>query len=193
MSKRSFCVQRQRLALLAACLGLSGLPAVQAHPDKLERQLLTHFATGTHQPEGGILRDLTHNASARIAGAPIWTNIGPAQGILLNGFTDYLVIADSPAAAEKILPQKDFSVTAWVLLNEPREDGGIIGLAQDNGDFEKGWFLGYNRKSFTFTLSTKKADDGNGKLTRLVSKAGVSPGQWQHVGATYDGETMRCM
>ena len=175
----------------ALFLFCSAIIPLQAHPDKVERELLTHFATGSHQPENGALEDLTHRLSARIMGAPVWTNIGPAQGIFLNGFTDYLLLAESPAAAAKVLPKKDFSVTAWVLLNETREDGGIIGLAQDNGDFEKGWFLGYNRRGFTFTLSTKGADDGNGKLTRLVSNVPVSAGQWQHVVATYDAATMR--
>lgn len=177
-------------ALLVAA-AIAGAAPLQAHPDKIETQLLVHFATGTHQPENGLWQDLTHNASAEIKGAPVWTNIGPAQAVLLNGFKDYLVIADSPAAAEKLLPKKEISVAAWVLLNDTRDDGGIIGFAQDNGDFEKGWNLGYNRQSFTFTLASKGSDDGNGKLTRVASKSRIAIGQWRHVAATYDGAAMR--
>lgn len=179
-----------RAAQALAALSLAGTQLL-AHPDKVERQLLTHFATGTHQPEQGVWQDLTHQASARLQGNPAWTNIGPAQAVVFNGFKDFLVVADSPALAEKILPAKDFSVTAWVMLNDTREDGGITGLAQDNGDFEKGWFLGYNRQNFTFTLSTKGADDGNGRLTKISSKSKIGAGQWQHLAATYDGQVMR--
>lgn len=76
-----------------------------AHLDKVERDLVTHFATGAHAPEGGVWQDLTHNASARLVGAPVWTDIGPAQAVALGGGSDYLVLADSPAEAEKILPR----------------------------------------------------------------------------------------
>lgn len=178
---------RWGLVLALAAWGGEGL----AHPDKVERDLVTHFATGAHAPEGGVWQDLTHNASARLVGAPVWTDIGPAQAVALGGGGDYLVLADSPAGAEKILPREAFSVAAWVMINEPREDGGIIGLAQDNADFEKGWVLGYNGRHFTFTLSTKGTDDGNGRLTRLVGRSEIAVGRWSHVAATFDGKTMR--
>lgn len=183
--------KRLLLPVFIGCLTFQAPVPVHAHPDKVEQQLLTHFATGSHQPANGSWEDMTHNLTARIIGAPVWTNIGSAQGVVFNGFTDYLVLADSPSAAAKVLPQKEFSVAAWALLNDTREDGGIIGLAQDNGDFEKGWVLGYNRKAFSFTLSTKKTDDGNGKLTRLAAKSPITLGVWHHVAATYDGATMR--
>src|SRR5687767_14126097 len=166
MMRNLFDADRFVLPVIFIWLVLSATIPLRGHPDKVERQLLSHFASGSHQPENGMFEDLTHSLASRIMGAPVWTNLGPAQGILLNGLTDYLVLADSPAAARNVLPTKEFSVTAWALLNETRDDGGIIGLAQDNGDYEKGWFLGYNRRSFTFTLATKGTDDGDGKLTR---------------------------
>lgn len=184
-------IKRLLLPVFIGCLTFQASVSLHAHPDKVEQQLLTHFATGSHQPANGSWEDMTHNLTARIVGAPIWTNIGSAQGVVFNGFTDYLVLADSPSAAAKVLPQKEFSVAAWALLNDTREDGGIISLAQDNGDFEKGWVLGYNRKAFSFTLATKNADDGNGKQTRLAAKSPITLGVWHHVAATYDGATMR--
>src|SRR5690606_15674595 len=80
------------LGFLALGLGIS----LYAHPDKVERQLLTHFATGVHRPAAGVWEDITHRATAKMSGAPIWTNLGPAQAVALNGVTDYFVVAESP-------------------------------------------------------------------------------------------------
>src|SRR5687767_211014 len=89
---------RVLLTSLALCI----VTQIHAHPDKVERQLLTHFATGVHQPADGKWQDLSHKATAQIIGSPVWTNIGPAQAVLLNGVTDYLVISESPQAASEI-------------------------------------------------------------------------------------------
>ncbi|MCZ7636171.1 MAG: metallophosphoesterase [Verrucomicrobia bacterium] len=76
-------------------------------------------------------------------------------------------------------------------MNETHPDGGLLGFVQDNGDYEKGWMLGYDRRNFTLMLSTTGADDGNGNLTRLRGKTPIETGRWHYVAATYDGATMR--
>ena len=162
-----------------------------AHPDKVEDRLLFHFATGVHPIENGEWSDLTHRLKARVQGAPLLTNVGPAQALVFNGYTDWLLAAESREVAEPVLPKKEFSVSAWVNLNETHADGGIAGFIQDNGSFEKGWALGYTAKAFSFLLSTKGADDGDGKLTRLTGKTPIKLGRWHYVVATYDGATMR--
>ncbi len=79
----------------------------------------------------------------------------------------------------------------WVLVNDTHPDGGIAGFLQDNGSYEKGWLLGYGNRGFSFILSTTGADDGDGALTRINSRAQLEVGRWHHVAATYDGTTMR--
>lgn len=177
--------------LSLACIATLCTLNLQAHPDRVERGLLTHFATGSHKIENGRWEDLTHKAVATVKGAPSLINIGTAQALSFNGDGDYLLLADSYEAAKSLLPVKEFSVSAWVFLNEPDNDGGIIGFIQDNGDYEKGWVLGYNKETFTFTLCSKGADDGNGKLTALKGKTKMRLGQWHNVTGTYDGTTMR--
>jgi hypothetical protein len=162
-----------------------------AHPDKIEDRLLLHFATGVHPIENGQWPDLTHRFTARVQGEPQLANIGPAQGLALNGFTDWLLVAPDRATATPALPARELSVTAWVLLNDTHPDGGIVGFVQDNGDYEKGWMLGFDRRAFTFIVSSTGADDGNGNLTRLAAKTPLEPGRWHYVAATYDGATMR--
>lgn len=177
--------------ILAVCLFLEAASVLSAHEDKDERGLLTHFATGTHNPENGLWEDLTHHAKAKIAGAPVFTNLGPAQVLTFNGVTDYLTIAETPADAEKLLPKKEMSVTAWVFLDDPDSHGGILGLIQDRRGVQEGWHLGYQNGRIHFILSSAGADDGDGKHTRLIGGTAITPGRWHFIVAEYDGTTMR--
>lgn len=179
-----------RWLLLAGLASIVALTAL-AHPDKVEDRLLLHFATGVHPIANAEWPDLTHRLTARVQGNPILTNIGPAQPLLFNGSSDWLVVAPDRATADPALPKKELSAAVWVLLNETHPDGGIVGFLQDNGDFEKGWLLGYNRNTFSLSLATTGADDGNGQLTRVNGKTSIEPGRWHYVVGTYDGARMR--
>ncbi|MFN9877099.1 MAG: LamG domain-containing protein, partial [Planctomycetota bacterium] len=89
------------------------------------------------------------------------------------------------------LPTKDFTVSAWVVIDQPEEWGGFAGVIQDNGDAESGWILGYNQDVFTFSLATKGANDGDGKMTYLNGKTKFEPGKFYHVVGVYDGQQMQ--
>ena len=94
--------------------------------------------------------------------------------------------------SKKRLPVKDFTISAWVSIEEPLRWGGIIGCVQDDTDIEYGWVLGYNETQFTFGLSTTGADDGDGRLTYVHSDSKTyGYGTWHYVVATYDGESLR--
>jgi hypothetical protein len=182
-------LQRLPLGVLAAAALIA--PGAIAHPDKIEDRLLTHFATGTHPVENGVWPDVTHRLEAKVMGAPVLTNLGPALALTFNGASDWLLVAPTVDAARPVLPVREFSVAAWVMVDETQNDGGILGLIQDNGDFEKGWLLGYNRRTFSFALASVGSDDGNGLLTTLRGKTPVPLERWAHVVGTYDGKTMR--
>ncbi len=180
-----------RSTLLAVVLLLLATPKIAAHPDKIEDRLMFHFATGVHQPADGRWPDLTHRLEARIQGAPVITNLGPASAMVFDGYGDWLELAGTLEAARPFLPTNAFSAAAWVLLEETVADGGIVGLIQDNGPYEKGWVLGYNRTTFSFSLSTQGADDGDGRLTMVGGRTPIVRGQWYHVVGSYDGSRMR--
>ncbi|MFP6739550.1 MAG: LamG-like jellyroll fold domain-containing protein [Planctomycetota bacterium] len=82
------------------------------------------------------------------------------------------------------LPQRELTAEAWVAVNEGTTWGGILGYMQDNGDFEKGWVLGYDDSHFSMALSS-------GRLTYLSGDTQFEAGTWYHVAGTYDGETLR--
>ncbi|HVY71629.1 MAG TPA: LamG-like jellyroll fold domain-containing protein, partial [Verrucomicrobiae bacterium] len=179
--------------ILVTFFSLAAAIHLFAHEDKVERDLLTHFATGTHLPENGQWEDLTHKIKARINGSPVFTNLGPAQVLVFDGVSDYLTIAETPAGAANVLPKKEMTVTAWVFLDDPASAGGIIGLIQDRRGVQKGWHLGYEKGRVHFILSSTGADDGDGKHTRLIGGTPLTPGRWHYIVALYDGKTMRLL
>lgn len=179
------------MRLFLALLLLLAAPRLLAHADRIEDRLLLHFATGVHPIEGGVWRDLTGRLPAAVQGAPVLTNVGPAQGLLLDGHRDWLLVAPSLEAARPGLPTNHFSASAWVLLHDTHRDGGVVGFVQDNGDYERGWVLGYNRRSFTLRLATDGLEPAKVRLTTLAGRTPIEPGRWHHVAATYDGTTMR--
>jgi hypothetical protein len=110
------------------------LPVANAHPDKVEDRLLLHFATGVHPIENGAWPDLTHKLTAKVQGEPKLANIGPAQALNFNGFTDWLLVASDRATAQPALPKQQFSVAAWVVVNETHADGGLAIKADKQQD-----------------------------------------------------------
>lgn len=89
------------------------------------------------------------------------------------------------------LPEANLTVAAWVSVDEPKDWGGIVGKIQDNGDFEKGWLLGYRKDRFSFALASEGADDGDGQLTYLTADKPFEKGRLYHVVGVYDGATMQ--
>ncbi len=126
--------------------------------------------------------------------------VSDAHGQLEGTISGELVLDDQPAALvlngegthvsveeadQSMLPQRNLSAEAWVLLNRGTRWGGIMGYLQDTGDFEHGWVLGYDDNDFVFAVST------DSDLTYMDSPEDFTPGAWHHVVGTYDGDTMR--
>ncbi len=82
------------------------------------------------------------------------------------------------------LPSKQFTVSTCFSIDEAEEDGGIVSVVGDD-DAEIAWRIGYNEKTFSFSLNS--ADGG---LVELVGKTPYSKGKLCHVVAIYDGKKM---
>lgn len=174
------------MACLFVCTAL-GL----VHPDRNEEGLLTHFVIGGHRVENGRVEDQTHSAKARLIGKPRPETIGPAEGLMFDGKGDHLLIAENVAAAGKLLPQRDMTVTAWVNLKTTGPWGSIVGCFEDTGNFEKGWLLGYQNGKFSMALASQGSDDGDGNMTYLTAQEPIEPGRWYQLAGTYDGRVMK--
>ena len=85
------------------------------------------------------------------------------------------------------LPKRECSFETWVTIDVAAEWGAIVGAIQDNGDYERGWLLGYRDTKFCFAIATGKKN----RLTYLTAPDDFVLGVWYHVAGTYDGTTMR--
>jgi len=126
--------------------------------------------------------------------------LGPGNRILagqsspslkMTGQQAGLVVEPDHRKMASVLPQRDLSVGGWVAIDEPSSWGGLVGVIQDNGGTERGWLLGYKDDRFCFALASTGSDDGDGKLTYLLSETCFEPGRFYHVAGVYDGETMK--
>ncbi len=145
-------------------------------------------------------------SSKNIKGSALMARLGPdgqfshppqlykdeaGEMAIFDGRAMECVIAGNFLTLKDTLPTKDFTVSAWVSITKPEEWGSIIGVVQDNAEFEKGWLVGYDQNNFYFGLSTKGADDGDGAMTYLKGQTKYELGMIYHVVAVYDGETMQ--
>ncbi len=89
-----------------------------------------------------------------------------------------------------MLPQREFTVAAWVSVDQPKEWGGIFSAIEDNGEAEKGLVLGYDQERFYVGLATEGGSDADGTIEYLRASKPFVRGRWHHVAATYDGQTL---
>ena len=140
--------------------------------------------------EGQILKAQA-GSNLSVIGSPRAEKVGHLSCMRLDGSDSYFVAQDPWGKTKNAMPTNLITISAWVSLDSLLQNGGIISAFQDNGNFEKGWVLGYNKQAFSFGLSTEGADDGDGKMTYLSGKTSIEPGKWYHVCAVYDGSTMQ--
>jgi acid phosphatase type 7 len=161
----------------------------------------TCFAHEGPDPRGAWLIDVAKidgqslkaqaGSNLSVIGSPRAEKVGHLNCMRLDGTETYFVAQDPWSKTKSTLPKDFITISTWVSLDSLLQNGGIISAFQDNGNFEKGWVLGYNKQSFSFGLSTEGADDGDGKMTYLSGKTSIEPGKWYHVCAVYDGSTMQ--
>jgi outer membrane protein assembly factor BamB len=131
---------------------------------------------------GKVVANLAGGRAGRTVTGPLLKTFGDQQALELDGGSQGVVIAENFRDAE--VPRRAMSVEAWVRVDEPQTWGGIVGAIQDNGDFERGWLLGYRESKFSFALA---GTEGNGRLTYLTADDEFTIGSWYHLAATYDG------
>lgn len=183
---------RMSLHRLAPAVLVLVAAAAQAHPDIHEIGLVSHFAPGVHPIRHGVVPDLTHSLIAKVEGKTRVATVGPTEAFVLDGKTSGLTIAGSPADAGPALPKRELSVAAWVSPNAPAKTGGIVGISLAGPQEQKGWWIGHSNRAFTFGLSSRGAsNDGDDRMTALVSKTPLDPGRWYYLVAVYDGSLMR--
>jgi len=152
-------------------------------PTKLDPALVGCWLFRPDCVADGKVRDLTGTAAAVPRGELTLKRDGAFDFLRLDGSNSVAVTEDMTSPA---LPRKDITAAAWVRVDRVLEWGAIVGAVQDNGNYEKGWLLGFRKNRFCFAIKGK----GGTKLTYLTAPQTFEPGRWYHVAGTYNGATM---
>ncbi|MFT5326900.1 MAG: hypothetical protein ACI8P0_004783, partial [Planctomycetaceae bacterium] len=135
--------------------------AASARKDRIDDEhLLGHWLFERSHVRGKTVENFAGGHVGRTVTGPLLETVGDRQALELDGSGQGIVIAENYRDAN--MPRRTISVEAWVRVDEPQTWGGIVGAIQDNGDFERGWLLGYRDSKFSFALA---GAEGNGRLT----------------------------
>lgn len=150
-----------------------------------DERLIGHWGFHKDAVTDEQLRPLT-GVPLKLSNRGRFSALGEHAALELNGSDESVIVAPDFKAAPH--PEQNFTVATWVRVDQLQEWGGIIGAMQDNGNFEKGWNLGYRKDKFSMAVSSQ---NGPGRLTYLSADTSFLPGTWHHVAATYDGTRMQ--
>ncbi len=178
---------KSRIALVAVAIAVSLLVDARAGAEDGIDQVVAQWQFSKSRFDDKQFSPVVGKLTATPVG-PVQFSEEEPRALKLRGDSqtgDRLSVTDDLAAAN--LPTAAISVEAWVMVDRPEKWGGIVSALQDNGDFERGWVLGFNESSFYFGL----ASAGRKRLTYLNAASFYQPGYWYHVVATYDGAEQR--
>jgi len=169
--------------LLIASVIATGPAPKQAHSaDPIHSWVFdaAHYQKGHFQPVDGVLRAYPRTQPSYRA---------PSGALRLDGDKDWAVAGKgvNQPVIPGDLPADALGIEAWVFVDRLQDWNGIASAIQDNGDYERGWMLGMRNQCFCFGLTASTAK----RLTYLDAPEPIEPGNWYHVGATYDGTRMR--
>ena len=154
-----------------------GLVLIGVAPGLGAESPLHHWKLAESQWEGAVITEMKGSLEGTALQAPAFEDgavvFDGANRIRVQGITS------------DALPSDQLSADAWVMIGKGQRWGNVIGYMQDNGDYERGWSLGYNEKGFTFWVSN------GGRLQEVSSKTSFEPDQWYHIAGTYDGAKLK--
>jgi outer membrane protein assembly factor BamB len=143
------------------------------------------------QPKSNQLRGIQVNdqggkLTGTVLGNGELQRVGALEVLKLDGATASVLLTDDHTKAN--LPIGAITAEAWVRIDAAQQWGGILGAIQDNGNFERGWILGYSGSKFSFGVN---ATDGRDAITYLPAKTDFTNGRWYHVAGTFDGKVLK--
>ena len=148
-----------------------------------ETGLLGHWEFSPDRGQNSGMRAVSGKEVSFSGGVRLVKDPGPPRAEL-TGRDERIVV--SAGLDRSLLPTREMTAEAWVRVDRVTDWGGVVGAVQDNGEFERGWVLGFVKSSFAFALATTNG----GRLTYLTSPATFGTNEWHHLAGTYDGATM---
>ncbi|MGY8732953.1 MAG: LamG-like jellyroll fold domain-containing protein, partial [Pirellulales bacterium] len=150
-------------------------------------QLISHWQLNSQTVQGKKLKAIV-GLDGDLTSTPRFVKDSLGQSALFENESDRCVLAADFNDVKTQMPTSAMTVAAWFSVDTRQLWGGIINVLQDNGNYEKGWYLGYGEETFTFGLATTGADDGDGDISYFTAKTNYEVGKLYHVVATFDGK-----
>lgn len=147
-----------------------------------DEHLLGRWVFQSGPVTGRVAKNLAGGRNAAIQGQADLQIVDDRQALVLDGHSTSVLV--TPDHTKARLPTEEITAEAWVRIDEPQPWGGIVGAIQDNGEYERGWSLGYRDTKLSFAIC---GTEGPGRLTFLTAQSDFEPGRWYHVVGTYDG------
>ena len=148
---------------------------------------ISHWQLNSQTVQGKKLKAIV-GLDGDLTFSPRFAKDSLGQSAVFENESDRCVIASDFNDVKTQLPTSAMTVAAWFSVDTRQPWGGIINVLQDNGNYEKGWYLGYGEETFTFGLATTGADDGDGDLSYFAAKTNYEVGKLYYVVATFDGK-----
>jgi acid phosphatase type 7 len=163
------------------------LTRVDAHegPDPVSHWYFTKKTISAETVDARIGPDAT------VIGKPKLVEDELGSALRFDGVQDYLCVAPVTSEVSRYLPTKYLTVASWLTVEAGNPQGAMVSTREVDGEAEKGWFLGYDDSAFRFGLSSRGADDGDGRMTIVRGATNFEPGKYYHVVGVYDGAEMR--
>jgi outer membrane protein assembly factor BamB len=149
-----------------------------------ETGLLAHWSFNSDRSQNAGLKPVAGGIELTILGPTRFEKDPGPPRLELPGREEKLVAGRLDKA---LLPRTNLTAEAWVRVDRVSQWGGIIGRLQDNGEFERGFLLGFVNDRFSFAV----ASEGHPRLTYLAAAQPFATNQWYHVAGTYDGAELR--
>lgn len=183
-------VIRTALATVSALVAVVAV-AHEPTPDPLLSYTFSrrHLVAADAKPDAAVTLKPQFGPPLSLGGQPL-AEPDTARGLRFAELASPHRVPADAAARRALLPQREFTASAWVSVDEPRQWGGILAALEDNGGFEKGLVLGYDDARFYVGLASEGGSDADGTMEYLRADRPYIRGRWHHVAATYDGETL---
>lgn len=143
-----------------------------------------HFHEGLVKDDS--LPDLAGTNTVKLPTGSHFETLGTHQALSLLEAPGTITVRERYQDAG--IPTSAITAEAWVRIDQPLRWGGIVGAIQDNGDYERGWILGYIDDRFSFAVASEKEPT---VMTYLTATRPFEKGRWYHVAGTYDGKVMK--
>ena len=123
-----------------------------------------------------------------ISGSIAYKDGAFGKGMAFDGTSNRVqVYKGAPAGLP--LPRRELTLEAWVKIENRGSWRAIVSYVQDNGSYERGFFLGLLDGKITGSIATVR-DGSTPRLDWISWNSDFDSNRWYHVAFTYDGAKM---